>query len=286
MQIVILGGTGLIGEALKENFILNHEVECFGREAFISFETLLDAVKNCSLVIQLSGANISKRWSSSYKKEIWSSRVDATNLLASVIHSLPNKPKIICASAVGFYPESDCKHPLNETDNSPGSDFLAKLSVAWEAAAKSISRDTIIFRFGVVLSKKGGALKQMYLPYLFGFGGPIKGGNHCFSWVHMKDLIKAFEFVLNHSESIGIYNLTSPQPIQQKYFGQVLAKTLKRPFFVPLFEWQLKLLFGEGAKVLTQSVSVTPKFLLDEGFVFDFPDIESALLDLIQKEKT
>ena len=284
MKIVILGGTGLIGEALKENFILNHEVECFGREAFISIETLLDAVQNCDLVIQLSGANISKRWSSSYKKEIWSSRVDATNLLASVIHSLPNKPKIICASAVGFYPESDCKHPLNETDNSPGSDFLAKLSVAWEAAARSISKDAIIFRFGVVLSKKGGALKQMYLPYLLGFGGPIKGGNHCFSWVHINDLIKAFEFILNHTDARGIYNLTSPQPIKQKYFGKVLAKALKRPFIVPLFEWQLKLLFGKGSRVLTQSLSVVPKFLLDEGFVFDFPDIESALLDLIQNK--
>lgn len=284
MKIVILGGTGLIGEALKENFILNHEVECMGREVFISFETLLSAVRYCDLVIQLSGANISKRWSSSYKKEIWSSRVDATNLLSSVIHSLPNKPKIICASAVGFYPESDCKHPLNETNNSPGSDFLARLSVAWEAAARSISKDAIIFRFGVVLSKKGGALKQMYLPYLLGFGGPIKGGNHCFSWVHINDLIKAFEFILNHTDARGIYNLTSPQPIKQKYFGKVLAKALKRPFIVPLFEWQLKLLFGKGSRVLTQSLSVVPKFLLDEGFVFDFPDIESALLDLIQNK--
>lgn len=284
MKIVILGGTGLIGEALKENFILNHEVECMGREVFISFETLLSAVRYCDLVIQLSGANISKRWSSSYKKEIWSSRVDATNLLSGVIHSLPNKPKIICASAVGFYPESDCKHPLNETNNSPGSDFLARLSVAWEAAARSISKDAIIFRFGVVLSKKGGALKQMYLPYLLGFGGPIKGGNHCFSWVHINDLIKAFEFILNHTDARGIYNLTSPQPIKQKYFGKVLAKALKRPFIVPLFEWQLKLLFGKGSRVLTQSLSVVPKFLLDEGFVFDFPDIESALLDLIQNK--
>ena len=284
MKIVILGGTGLIGKALKEDFKLNHEVECKGREAFISFETLLTAVQNSDLVIQLSGANISKRWSTSYKKEIWSSRVDATNLLASVINSLPDKPKIICASAVGFYPESDCEHPLNETDNIPGSDFLADLSVAWEAAAKSISRDAIIFRFGVVLSRKGGALKQMYLPYLLGFGGPIKGGSHCFSWVHMKDLIKAFRFILNHQDASGIYNLTSPQPIQQKYFGKVLAKALKRPFLVPLFEWQLKLLFGKGSKVITQSVSVVPKFLLDEGFVFDFPDIESALLNLIQNK--
>ena len=284
MKIVILGGTGLIGGALKENFNLNHEVECRGREAFISFETLLTAVRDCDLVIQLSGANISKRWSSSYKKEIWSSRVDATNLLASVMQSLPNKPKIICASAVGFYPESDCEHPLNETDDIPGSDFLAELSVAWEAAAKSISRDAIIFRFGVVLSRKGGALKQMYLPYLLGFGGPIKGGNHCFSWVHMKDLIKAFEFILKCPDASGIYNLTSPQPIQQKYFGKVLAKALKRPFLVPLFEWQLKLLFGKGSKVITQSVSVIPKFLIDEGFVFDFPDIESALLDLTKNK--
>ena len=284
MKIVILGGTGLIGGALKENFNLNHEVECKGREAFISFETLLTAVQNSDLVIQLSGANISKRWSSSYKKEIWSSRVDATNLLASVINSLPDKPKIICASAVGFYPESDCEHPLNETDNIPGSDFLADLSVAWEAAAKSISRDAIIFRFGVVLSRKGGALKQMYLPYLLGFGGPIKGGNHCFSWVHMKDLIKAFEFILKRPDASGIYNLTSPQPIQQKYFGKVLANALKRPFIVPLFEWQLKLLFGKGSKVITQSLSVVPKFLLDEGFVFDFPDIESALLDLTKNK--
>ena len=284
MKIVILGGTGLIGEALKENFKLNHEVECKGREAFISFETLLTVVQNCDLVIQLSGANISKRWSSSYKKEIWSSRVDATNLLSSVIHSLTVKPKIICASAVGFYPESDCEHPLNEKDNIPGSDFLAELSVAWEAAAKSISRDTIIFRFGVVLSRKGGALKQMYLPYLLGFGGPIKGGKHCFSWVHIKDLIKAFEFILNRPDSSGIYNLTSPQPIQQKYFGKALAKTLKRPFIVPLFEWQLKLLFGKGSKVITQSVSVIPKFLIDDGFVFHFPDIDSALLDLIKNK--
>ena len=284
MKIVILGGTGLIGKALKEDFELNHVVDCKGREAFVSFETLLTAVQNSDLVIQLSGANISKRWSSSYKKEIWSSRVDATNLLASVINSLPDKPKIICASAVGFYPESDCEHPLNETDNIPGSDFLADLSVAWEAAAKSISRDAIIFRFGVVLSRKGGALKQMYLPYLLGFGGPIKGGNHCFSWVHMKDLIKAFRFILNHPDASGIYNLTSPQPIQQKYFGKVLAKALKRPFLVPLFEWQLKLLFGKGSKIITQSVSVVPKFLLDEGFVFDFPDIESALLDLTKNK--
>jgi hypothetical protein len=97
----------------------------------------------------------------------------------------------------------------------------------------------------------------------------------------VKDLTKAVDFILNRSSINGVYNITSPTPIQQKYFGRAFAKALKRPFILPLFEWQLKLLFGSGFQVLTQSVSVFPKRLIDEGFVFDYPEIESALSDLI-----
>ena len=144
-----------------------------------------------------------------------------------------------------------------------------------------ISTDVIILRFGVVLSRKVGALKKLYLPYFLGLGGPIKDGTSCFSWIHIKDLIKVFNFIMSKPDVSGIYNVTSPTPIQQKYFGRALAKALKRPFIVPLFEWQLKLLFGSGSRVLTQSVSVFPRRLIDEGFEFDFPEIESAMSDLI-----
>ncbi|MFM1546851.1 MAG: TIGR01777 family oxidoreductase [Candidatus Pseudothioglobus sp.] len=281
MKIVILGGTGLIGRALEARFSSDHEVECRNRSAFSSLELLLSHLKGSDLVIQLSGSTIAKRWTKKHLREVWSSRIDANNMLAKAIALLPNKPRVICASGVGYYPESDCENPLQEIDKEPGNGYLAKLSVAWEDAAKSISSDVIILRFGVVLSRKGGALKQLYLPYIFGFGGPIKDGTHCFSWIHVKDLTKAVDFILNRSNINGVYNITSPTPIQQKYFGRALAKALKRPFILPLFEWQLKLLFGSGSQVLTQSVSVFPKRLIDEGFVFDYPEIESALSDLI-----
>ena len=95
------------------------------------------------------------------------------------------------------------------------------------------------------------------------------------------DLIKVFNYIILNPKKTGIYNVTSPKPIQQKYFGKVLAKALKRPFIAPLFEWQLKLLFGSGSRVLTQSVSVFPGRLIDEGFEFDYPDIESAIDNLV-----
>ena len=283
MKIVILGGTGLIGSSLKEDLLSNHEVECFGREAFYSPNKLLSYLKGSDLVIQLSGSTIAKRWTKKHLKEVWESRVDANNMLAKAIKLLTKKPRVICASGVGYYPESNCENPLQETDNEPGNDYMAKLSIAWEDAAKSISSDVIILRFGVVLSRKGGALKKLYLPYFLGLGGPIKDGTSCFSWIHIKDLIKVFNYIMSKPDASGIYNVTSPTPIQQKYFGRALARALKRPFIVPLFEWQLKLLFGSGSRVLTQSVSVFPRRLIDEGFEFDFPEIESAMSDLISR---
>ena len=283
MKIVILGGTGLIGSSLKEDLLSDHEVVCFGREAFHSPNKLLSHLKGSDLVIQLSGSTIAKRWTKKHLKEVWESRVDANNMLAKAIKLLTKKPRVICASGVGYYPESNCENPLQETDNEPGNDYMAKLSIAWEDAAKSISTDVIILRFGVVLSRKGGALKKLYLPYFLGFGGPIKDGTSCFSWIHIKDLIKVFNFIMSKPDVSGIYNVTSPTPIQQKYFGRALARALKRPFIVPLFEWQLKLLFGSGSRVLTQSVSVFPRRLIDEGFEFDFPEIESAMSDLISR---
>jgi len=192
---------------------------------------------------------------------------------------MTTKPKVMCASGVSFYPESDCSNPHSESGVS-GEGYLAELSVAWESAAKSISEDTIILRFGVVLSRSGGAFMKLYWPYFFGLGGPIASGNQCFSWIHIKDLVRAVNFILNNPQAKGVYNITAPEPIPQKVLGKALASALKRPFLVPLWEWQLKLLFGSGSQILTESISVIPKKILEEGFIFDYPDIKSAMDDL------
>ena len=280
MKIVILGGTGLIGNALQKSFSNEHQVHCFNREAFQSVKHLASLVEGSDLVIQLSGSTISKRWSNKIVKEMWQSRVDTNQMLSEAIHSINAKPRVICASGISFYAESSCDEPKTEEDPK-GNGYLTNLNIAIEDAARSISDDVIIIRFGVVLSREGGALQKLYWPYYFGVGGPIMSGKQCFSWIHIKDVVKAIHFLIDSPESKGVYNVTSPEPVPQKIFGKALAKALKRPFLFPVWEWQLKIILGKGSEVLTLSASVVPKRLLDDGFVFDYPRVDSAMKELI-----
>ena len=285
MKILILGGTGLIGGALERHLSTDHEVECVGRSAFVSQDVLNKLVQDRDLIIKLSGANIVKRWNSAYKQEIWDSRIVTGKQLKTSLDLLKSKPRIICASAVGFYPESSCDKPFDESYKHPGTGFLSDLVVAWEKHSKNLSKDVLIFRFGVVLSVKGGALIQMLLPFKLGFGGPVAGGKQCFSWIHVDDLLKAFSYAIEHPDLQGVFNLTSPNPVTQGQFGKTLASLLHRPFLLPLFKWQIKLLFGEGSQVLTQGVSVIPTKLLQLGFKFDYAEVTSALKDVINNKK-
>ena len=115
MKIVIFGGSGLIGNALAENLSASHEVRCLNRSAFKSIETLSLSLKDSDLVIQLSGSTIAKRWTKSHLKEVWESRVDTTQMLSKAISMMTTKPKVMCASGVSFYPESDCSNPHSES---------------------------------------------------------------------------------------------------------------------------------------------------------------------------
>ncbi|MDC0964654.1 TIGR01777 family oxidoreductase [Candidatus Pseudothioglobus singularis] len=280
MKIVILGGTGLIGSALQKSFSKIHQVEVFNRTVFKSAEYLSSIIDGSDFVIQLAGSTISKRWSQKIIAEMWQSRVNTNQMLSDAIKLITKTPRVICSSGISFYAESDCNDPKTE-DDIQGEGYLTDLNIAVESAAKSILDDVTILRFGVVLSRKGGALAKLYWPYYFGVGGPIMSGNQCFSWIHIDDLVKAFHFLINDPQSKGIYNITSPEPVPQKVFGRALAKSLKRPFFIPVWEWQLKILLGKGSQVLTLSASVIPMRLIQAGFVFDYPDIDTAMRDLI-----
>ena len=278
MKIVILGGTGLIGRALQQT--LAHDVESYGRTVFSSAQTLEKALRGCEVVINLAGANIGARWSERYKQEIWDSRIETTRLLADVLLTMPEPPKrLVNASAIGFYPQTQCTAPFDETQTQSGNDFLAQLSVAWEAQAQRVQDTipTVITRFGVVLSPKGGALAKMLPAFKLGLGGPVAGGEQCFSWISLPDLCRAIDFILQRPEIDGALNLCAPTPLQQKQFAKVLASTLHRPCFVPLPMWQLKLMFGEGAQVLTHSSAVLPTRLQALGFEFEHPTAKSAL---------
>ena len=280
MKIVILGGTGLIGTAIQKSLSKEHQVACFNRDAFKSVEHLTLLIEGSDVVIQLSGSVISKRWSQKVIRDMWQSRVDTNQMLSRAVQLLNIKPRVICSSGISFYAESSCDNPKTE-DDPKGNGYLTELNIAIESAAISITEDVIILRFGVVLSREGGALQKLYWPYFFGAGGPIMTGDQCFSWIHIKDLVKAIEFLINDPKSRGIYNVTSPEPVPQKVFGRALARALKRPFLLPVWEWQLKILLGKGSQVLTLSASVIPKRLTQYGFIFDYPSVDSAMKELI-----
>ncbi len=280
MKILILGGTGLVGRALVDFLSKENEIKAFGRGVYQNEQLLQNNVEWSDVLIQLSGATISKRWTDKYKQEIWDSRIKTNQQLATIFSNIKNKPKVIFASAVGFYPESNCDNPFNESHIENGSDYLSLLAKEWESEAYNLSDDVLIFRFGVVLSLDGGALKEMLPMYKLGLGGPIGTGEQCFTWIHIKDLVRAIDYSIANNLK-GVYNLNSPGLVSQNKFGKALSNALNRPFLFKTFEWQLRLIFGEGGQVLVKSLAASPKKLIDSGFVFEYTKIESALKDII-----
>ncbi|WP_044406821.1 TIGR01777 family oxidoreductase [Thiomicrospira microaerophila] len=279
MNILLLGGTGFVGKhlanALRQD---GHQVTQAGRRAFNSLDSLTKLLHNQQVVVQMSGANIGQRWNQAYKKQLYTSRIDTTALLAQALAQLDTPPQqVIAVSAIGIYPQTPCGEPVDESCTKIDPGFLGQLGQAWEQASQQLTPAPLILRFGVVLGKDGGALAKMLPAFKLGLGGPVASGEQCFSWVHIDDLIAVFKWALTHPETTGALNVSAPQPLKQKDFARVLAKTLHRPYGLPMPEFMLKLLFGEGAQVLTHSSCVLPKRLQDSGFVFQYPDAESAL---------
>lgn len=282
-KVVILGGTGFIGSHLQRHLVgIGLTVASYGRDAFQSISHLQSLVSACDVLIMLAGANVGERWTKSHKQALWDSRIKTNNMLQQALQGCDCPPKrIISASAIGIYPETDCQHPVDEQCTEIGLNVLGQLGADWEAASKLLQPEPLIFRFGVVLGADGGALAKMLPAFKLGLGGPVAGGEQCFSWVHITDLVKAFEFALAHPEMRGVYNITSPIPVSNRDFGQALAQVLHRPYWLPLPIWQLKLMFGEGTQVLTLSSAVVPTRLQQAGFCFKFPQIRQALHNLL-----
>ncbi len=284
MNIYISGSNGLIGSALKQSLLDDgHTVKGLGRDFSqpINFEGI-------DGVIHLAGENIAEgRWSKTKKDLIKSSRVDNTQKLSNQIYNSEHKPNVfISASAIGFY--GDTGSDLI-TENSPaGKGFLPEVSIDWEAATKPVENAgvrVIHLRTGIVLSKKGGALKKMLPPFLLGGGGILGSGKQYMSWISIDDMIGAIKFLVNDSSLKGPFNLTAPKPVNNKDFTKILGKVIKRPTILPLPGFIAKLIFGEMAEALLLSGSnVIPEKLLDSGYIFKHSELREALKDLLTKK--
>lgn len=281
-KVVMTGATGFVGTKLKAALQeKGWQVLALGRADLAQDDnTLAKKMAGTKAVINLAGAPVIARWTEAHKVRMRESRVDLTRKLVAAMAKMTKPPSVfISTSALGYYASTGIH---SEEQCEKGDGFLAHLAQEWEEEAKKaedLEIRTVIFRFAVILGKKGGALKKMLLPFKMGLGGIIGSGKQAFSWIHDHDLLMAHLAALESDTYQGIYNLTAPEPTSNYTFTKTLGKVLRRPTFFPVPTFVLKIIFGEGASVLTDGQAAVPKRLLENGFVFTFPDLEEALRD-------
>lgn len=293
MNIMITGGTGFIGSALTKFFIqkgylttiLSRHCPALSSVRIIKSIEQINVDEKIDIIINLAGAPINKKWTNSYKEVLIDSRLEITKNLILLIKSLKTKPNLlISASAIGYY--GNQSNNYIDENSLYINDFTHKLCNLWELEAKKAEKlgvRTCITRLGVVLGKNGGALEEMLPIFRLGLGAKIGSGKQFFSWVHIDDIIGAFNFLIKDKTQKGIYNLTSPNPVTNYRFTKELGKMINRPTVLTIPKFVIKMIFGEmGDKLLLNGSAVYPKKLLDSGYEFQFKTIEASLENILK----
>jgi len=282
MKILISGSSGLVGSALRSSLEKDgHEVGSLPR----TYEAPID-FSDVDALVHLAGENIADgRWTAEKKRRIEDSRVIGTRQLAEQLARSTAKPSVfISASAIGFFGNRGAE--VLDENSTAGNDFLAQVCRKWEEASAPAAEAGIRIvniRTGIVLSTEGGALKKMLLPFKMGGGGILGTGQQYMSWISLIDEVKAIRFLLENERIHGAVNLVSPNPITNHEFTKTLGKALHRPTIVPMPGFAARLLFGEMADaLLLGSTRVIPKKLVDAGYEFCHPDLDSALKDILR----
>ena len=300
MKILITGATGLVGTELVSlllqngisiNYLTTSKKDIKNEPNYQGFywnpqQGVIDekAIVDVDTIVHLAGASISKRWTSKYKQELIESRTLTTNLLYRTLKSHPNQVKhLISASAIGVYPDS--KETLyTEENKSVDNSFLGQVVVKWEQAVDNFKRLNIKvckIRTGLVLSQKGGMLKEVMKPIKLGVGSPYGDGKQWQSWIHIDDLVHLYFYAIQHQWE-GIYNATAPNPVDNEELTKTVAKTLDKPYFFPAIpKFVLKLALGEMHILLLSSQNVSSQKAQDNGFVFKYRTLEKALQNLL-----
>lgn len=298
MKIAITGASGLVGSQLAP-FLTggNHEVLPMTRKKgkpgtvhwdHESGEIDLASLEGVDAVIHLAGENIAgSRWNDAVKRKIRDSRVLGTRFLCERLAKLQDGPKsLICASAVGYYGDRGSE-PVDE-NSPPGEGFLVDVCQQWESAADPAREAGIRVahgRIGVILTPKGGALKQMLTPFKLGGGGVIGSGDQYWSWISIDDVVGGLHHLLMNESLSGPVNLVSPNAVTNREFTKTLGKVLSRPTIIPMPAFAARLALGEMADaLLLASQNVQPTLLQQSGYTFRDPELEPALRKLLGKQ--
>jgi uncharacterized protein len=298
MKIVIAGGSGFIGQTLTQLLLAGgHSVVILTRKerkssGKLEYVRWLDEgvspekeIGNADAFVNLAGVSINDgRWSKSHQKQIYESRMFATDELLRIISLLSTKPSVLVnASAIGIYPSS--KSAIYTEDSlETATDFLGKTVHDWENKAQQVEQHSIravMMRFGVVLGKEEGALPLMVMPYRLYVGGKVGTGEQWVSWVHVTDVVQAILFAMTNNHLSGPINVTAPAPLRMNDFGKSIGSVLHRPHWLPVPSFAMKMVLGQKSALVLEGQHVIPQVLKENGFEFKFPTLHLALEDLL-----
>lgn len=300
MKVLVTGATGLIGSELVSlllqngisvNYLTTSKNKIVNELNYNGFywspeKGIID--ENCLMevdsIINLAGANISKRWTNSYKQEIIESRLLSSALLFNAIKNNPNQVKqIVSASGTSIYPNSDTVI-YDENSTQVNNSFLGNVVIKWEESTDkfaSLGLKVCKLRTGIVLSTKGGALVEMLKTIKIGLGSSFGSGKQIQTWIHIHDIAALYYFAIKNNLD-GVYNAVSPNLVSNEELTFTIAKVLKKPLFMPSIpKFIMKLILGEMHELLFENRNLSAKKIIDKGFVFKYKTIDEALKNIL-----
>ena len=296
MKVLLAGGSGFLGSALKKSLergghkatLLTRRVPKTSDQVQWDGITTLGwgrIVNEVDAVVNLTGFGLEHwPWTSRQKKRFTDSRVLPGLALVSAIKSASRRPGIFLQiSGINHYGLRG--EGIADESTPAADDFLAQLTVQWEAATQPVEElgiRRVIARTAPVLSARGGLFPLMALPARLFAGGKLGDGHQAMPWIHLQDEIGALRFLLENENARGAFNLIAPQPISNADFMKTVATALRRPYWFHAPAFLLRLVLGEMSVLLTDGRYSQPKRLLEHGYNFQFPKLENALMDLFK----
>ncbi len=294
MKILIAGGSGFIGRALTDSLLSDHhQVFILTRQSPESTNQIQwdghtangwsQRINEMDAIINLTGFSLAHwPWTKPHKQKFLDSRITPGLALASAIKEATRRPRVfVQASGINYYGLRG--DTIADESTPPSDDFLAKLTIQWEDAIKSVEElgvRCVVLRQAVVLARQGGMFPLMALPVRLCAGGPIGSGKQAVPWIHIADVVRAIRFLMENQNANGAYNLIAPTPTSNAEFMRAVAKALHRPYWLPTPSFMLRVMLGEMSVLVTEGRYCQPKRLLELGHQFRFPRVEDALADL------
>lgn len=294
MRVGVVGATGFVGRSLVAALIARgDEVVAFSRDPARARRSLpagadaraleaitAEGVADLDALVNLAGEPVgAKRWDDAFRAAIRESRVRTTRRVVDAIAGASPRPRVLVnASAVGFYGPRGDEEVTEATP--PGGDFLAGVCRDWEREAEragALGAREVRLRIGVVLGDGGGSLDRMLLPFKLFVGGPVGDGRQWFPWVHLADVVGATLWALDHDDLRGPVNVTAPEPVRFRDFAEALGRRLRRPSWLPVPAFALRLAIGQMAEVVVTGQRAVPAALLASGYAFKHPRVAEAL---------